>query len=174
MLHKMVIGIFILFLCLIFAGCSDETVQVNQAIPVNSESPFGKQSLELRNCEGKEELHRTLASQVEIASTITIAEEATSIATGDTMALSTAMKAPLSDQVKRAYQQAYEAAKDSVEQVDLAVPVGRIRTFTVDWKRQAYSSTISFTVNNEACTAAYTYTLDIPEITSFREMSCTA
>lgn len=174
MLQRITLRTLVLCLCLISVGCGITSVQVNQAIPVKSESTLSNQSIELRNCEGNEELHQALPTEVAVASTITIPDEATSVKTGATLAIPVELKTNLTDQVQSTYQQAYEDAQNSFELTDMVVPVGMIRTFAINWKRQDFSSTISFRMNNEACTASYTYTIDIPEVTLFREISCTA
>jgi len=147
---------------------------VSQAMPMESESSLSDQSLELRNCDGKADLHRSLAAEAQVASHIIISDEATAPSTGDTTVLSADRKVSLAEQVERAYQQVYEEAKTSVEQKDIVVPVGKIRTYTIYWKQQVFSSTISFTMDTETYAATYTYTLDIPHITISSEIGCTA
>ena len=84
------------------------------------------------------------------------------------------MRAKLEAEVERAYREAYERAKASVEQTELTVPAWRIRTYKIDWEEQEFSLTVSFLMNGKAYTASYTYKLCVPREAGFRETSCTA
>ena len=187
MLRKIIPRILIFCLCLVCVGCSGKSTQgiqstpaVNQilanfilATPVKGESSLSNQTLELRNCDGKAELHRSLATEKQVVCHVTIAGEATSTTTGDTLKLSAEMKDRLAEQVQNAYQQVYEEAKARVEQTDFVVPVGKIRTFTIYWEQQVHTSTISFPIDDEDYTVSYTYTLDVPRKSIASEISCT-
>jgi hypothetical protein len=146
---------------------------VNQATPIKSEGSLEDQSVELRNCDGKTE-HNPLAGQVQVACNITISDSAISSTTGNPFELTAELKTLLSEKVKQTYQQKYDEAKASVEQTDLTVPAGRIRTFTIYWTRQTISSTVSFTRDDQTYSVSYTYTLDIPKATINMETGCTA
>ncbi|MDD2694762.1 MAG: hypothetical protein PHD58_02420 [Anaerolineales bacterium] len=188
MLQKITPGTLILYLCLICVGCSGKSAQgiqatptatqalpvVKMAAPVKGESSYSGQTIELRNCEGKDVLHHSLATKTQVVCNITIPDEATSIKTGNKRALPKDMKTRLEEQVEIAYQKIYEEAKISVEQTDLTVPVNKILTFQIYWTKQVFSSTISFTMEDEAYTAFYTYTLDIPDAIIAEDTSCTA
>ena len=174
------ITLMVLIFCLVFlgVGCSDLSVLANPARPtVNQALPtktsLNHKTIELRNCDGKTE-HQSLADQVQVVCNITFPDQAISTTTGGTLELSTEMKSLLADQVQRTYQQMYEDEKTGVEETDLAVPVGRIRTFTVYWTRQTINSTVSFTQDDQTYSASYTYTLDIPDATISMETGCTA
>ena len=106
MRKKIVQGVLVLGLSLIGSGCNSRPVQVNQTAPV--EIALSKEIIELRNCERKTEMQRSLADELEVISQIIIAEEAIAITTGETVKLSTAMNDRLVDQVKTTYQQDYE------------------------------------------------------------------
>lgn len=159
-------------LCLTCVGCSGQHINVAQAEPV--ESALDAQSVELRNCDTKAELRQSLASEVTIEKQITIADEATAAAGGETAEIPPEMKAKLVAEIEGAYEEMYETAKTGVEQTELTVPLGRIHTYRIEWKKQVFSSSVSFSMNGETYTAPYTYELCIPNEVGFREMSCTA
>lgn len=90
------------------------------------------------------------------------------------MAIPAETQAALKAQIESVYQPEYEQAVARVEQVQLVVPAHKIHMYDIHWNREVYSSTVSFSMEDEPCTAAYTYELDIPELVEFFEMSCTA
>jgi hypothetical protein len=142
------------------------------AEPVRHE--LNGQLIELRNCETTTELRRPLASEVEIRIQISIAEEATAVASGESAEIPPEVRAELETKVERAYQEAYERAKASLEQTELTVPAWRIRRYEIDWEEQEFSSTVSFLMNGKAYTASYIYKLCAPRKAGFQEMPCTA
>jgi hypothetical protein len=157
---------------LALAGCGGVQIQVARAEPV--ERALDAQSMDLRNCDSPTELRRSLASEVEIDQEVTIADQATAMAGGETAEISPEVKAKLVAEVERAYTQVYEEAKTGVEQTELTVPVARIHTYRIEWKEQVFSSSVSFSMDGETYTAAYTYTLYIPDEAGFFEIGCTA
>lgn len=188
MCQKTSLGIWIICTVLFCAGCTGESVQlsklvpaggqakatVEQVSPVDGKSSFSNQTLELKNCDGKEDLHKSLASEAQVVCTISIADKATATTTGADLELSLEMKTNLEEQVKSAYQSAYEEARASVEQKDIVVPIGKIHTYTIFWKQQIFNSTVSFKTDGVTYTTPYTYTLDIPRITIKEQTGCTA
>ncbi|HSB66015.1 MAG TPA: hypothetical protein VLD65_05505 [Anaerolineales bacterium] len=188
MLQKITQGALVLCMYLICLGCNGKSIQgiqvtptsnpavpvVNVASPIKSESSLSNQTIELRNCDGEDELHQSLAVEAQIVCNIMISDEAMSTITRNTKLLSKEMKLPLEDQIEIAYQQVFDEAKTGVDQNDLMVPINRIRTFQINWTKQVFSSTISFTMDDEAYTVSYTYTLDIPDAIIAMETGCTA
>ena len=128
----------------------------------------------MRNCETTTELRQPLASEVEIQVQISIAEEATAVASGELAGIPPEVRAELEAEVEHAYREAYERAKASLEQTELTVPAWRIRTYKIDWEEQEFSSTVSFLMNSKAYTASYMYKLCVPRKAGFQEISCTA
>jgi len=157
---------------LVLAGCSGAQVQVARAEPV--ERALDAQWVDVRNCDAPTELRRSLASEVEIDKQITIADQATAVAGGETAEIPPEVKDKLVAEIERAYTQVYEEAKTGVEQTELTVPVGRIHTYRIEWSEQVFSSSVSFSVSGEAYTAPYTYALCIPDEAGFLETGCTA
>jgi hypothetical protein len=149
-----------------------ETISVALAEPVRHE--LDGQSIELRNCETDTELRRPLASEVEIRIQISIAEEATAVASGESAEIPPEVRAELEAKVELAYQETYERVKASAEQTELTVPAWRIRRYEIDWEEQEFRSTVSFLMNGKAYTASYMYKLCVPRKAGFQEMSCTA
>lgn len=184
-LHWSGLWALVVALCLTCVGCGSqqrpsatpegvETISVALAEPVKRELNAQSVELQLRNCETDTELRRPLASEVEIQKQISIAKEATAVASGELAEIPPEVRAKLEAEVERAYREAYERAKASVEQTELTVPAWRIRTYKIDWEEQEFSSTVSFLMNGEAYTASYTYKLCVPKEAGFRETSCTA
>lgn len=175
-LHWSGLWTLVVALCLTCVGCGTpegvETISVALAEPVKRE--LNAQSVELRNCETDTELRQPLASEVEIQKQISIAKQATAVASGESAEIPPEVRAKLEAEVERAYREAYERAKASVEQTELTVPAWRIRTYEIDWEEQEFSSTVSFSMNDEAYTASYIYKLYVPREAGFREISCTA
>lgn len=175
--QKAALSMLVLFFCLITVGClgkSDQSAYVvNQAPLIDSESPLDDQSVELRNCDGKTE-HNPLADQVQVACNITISNTASSSTTGNTIELTPELKTLLSEKVMQAYQQTFNEAKANIEQTDLAVPAGRIRTYKIYWTQKTISSTVSFIQEDQTYSVSYTYVLDIPKVTIAMETGCTA
>jgi hypothetical protein len=149
-----------------------ETISVALAEPVRHE--LDGQLIELRNCETDTELRRTLASEVEIRTQISIAEEATAVASGESAEIPPEVRAELEAKVELAYREAYERAKASAEQTELTVPVWKIRRYKIDWEEQKFGSTMSFLMNGKAYTVFYMYKLYVPKKVGFQEIPCTA
>jgi len=149
-----------------------ETISVALAEPVGHE--LDGQLIELRNCETNTELRRTLASEVEIRTQTSIAEEATAVASGESAEIPPEVRAELEAKVELAYQEAYEKVKASAEQAELTVPAWKIRRYEIDWEEQEFGSTVSFSMNGQAYTASYVYKLCVPKKVGFQEMPCTA
>jgi uncharacterized protein (DUF1499 family) len=161
-----------LFIFLLLAGCRGQSARVD--IPEPVETQLETQKVELRNCESKTALHKSLASLVEIEKVITISPTATSPTSGEQIQISSQLENQLISEVDQAYRQKYEQAAKALEEVELVVPVGKIRTFEIEWIQQKFTSTIYFTVDQEEYAAEYTYQICIPHDVGYVEMSCTA
>lgn len=162
----------IVFLCPLVAGCANQSIQVAATAPV--ERPLSSETLDLRNCDSNEEMNTSLDSEAPVRLRISIAEEAISVASGETMVIPAKTQAGLKAQIESVYQQEYEQAVARGKQVELTVPGHEILMVKVHWHRKVFSSTASFTIEHEPCTAAYTYELDVPELGEHFGMSCTA
>jgi Na+-transporting NADH:ubiquinone oxidoreductase subunit NqrF len=162
----------ILFLCPLVAGCANQSIQVAAAAPLAR--PISSETLDLRNCDSNEEMNTSLESEAPVRLRISIAEEAISAASGESIVIPAETQAAVIAQIESVYQPEYEQAVARVEQVQLVVPGHKIHMYDIHWNREVYSSTVSFSIENEPCTAAYTYELDIPELGEHFEMSCTA
>jgi hypothetical protein len=174
MVHKIILAALILFMCLTMSGCKGSSVQVSQVAPIESNSSLSDRTVEIRNCDGTTELHRSLAAEAQVERQITIADIVTAVASGDSVELSPDIKTLLTDQIDQAYSQVYGEVKTEVERTEMVVPIGKIRTYKVYWKQQVFSSTLSFPINDEMYIADYRYTLDIPHVIITTEISCTA
>jgi hypothetical protein len=119
-------------------------------------------------------LHQSLSEHAQVALSITISDKATPTTTSNDLELTPEIKAALEENVKITYQTVYEAEIARVAQTDILVPVGKIYTYSVYWRKQSFSSTISFTLDGITYTAPYTYSLDLPFLTKTQETGCTA
>jgi hypothetical protein len=158
--------------CLLGTGCANRGIQVATVAPV--ERALRLETLDLRNCDSKEEMLTTLASEAPVRKNITISGEAASTATGETIIIPAETQASLEAQIESNYQSEYEQALTTAQRERLTIPVNKIHMYKVQWKQKMFSSTVSFLLNDELCQASYTYSLDIPELTGYFEMSCTA
>jgi hypothetical protein len=188
MLNKTRFSLWILCASLICAGCAGNLPQIGGLVPkdnragvkvepvvsVDGKSLLEKRSLELRNCQSKEDLHKSLATEAQVACTVQVANTAIPITTGAALQLSPEMKTNIEKQVKDTYQGAYDEAQASVEQKEVVVPIGRIHKYTIFWKQQVFKSNASLEMDDVSYSVPYTYTLDIPRITISEQMACTA
>ena len=178
-MSKSITGIsLIICLGILVVGCSSlpaagksATAVVNMAEPV--ESSLEKEIVEIRNCDNKSE-HHPLTEKAPVACQATIASQASPGGEGEPLTLTTELKTLLADQVQAAYQQTCDAAKAGTEQADLYVPMGKIKTWTINWTRQTFNSTVSFAQDELTYSAVYTYTLDTPTAAIIMETGCTA
>lgn len=157
---------------LLLAGCRKTPARIE--IPEPQETQLETRKVELRNCDSKSELRTTLAALVEIEKVVTISPTAVSPESGEQIQVSSQLEDQLISEVERAYQQRYEQVKKALEQVDLVVHVGKIRTFEMEWIQQSFTATIYFSVDNKEYAAEYTYQLCHPRDVGYVEMSCTA
>ncbi len=172
MLRRSGLWALVVALSLILSACGDLDASVALAEP--AEHKLTTQLVELRNCDSKTELRRPLASEVEVKDEVNIADNATAVTTGEDVKIPPKVRAKLETEIKEAYHQEYEAARANVEQTELTVPVGRIHTYTINWEQKEFSSTVSFSMEDEDYSVSYTYILCIPSVRSMREMACTA
>ncbi len=156
----------------LLTGCGEQPIRID--IPVPIEKQLETQKVELRNCESKTELHKSLDSLVEIEKVITVSPTATSPASGGHIRISPQLENRLISAVERAFQEKYEQASKELEEVELAVPVGKIRTFEIEWVQQTFTSVIHFIVDQNEYVAEYIYQICIPQDVGYVEMSCTA
>ncbi len=173
MTPKFSLGVLMLCLSLILAGCNGAVIQVHAAQAVVGESAMSKKSVEIYNCDQQTDLHRPLSEEAQVTCTLTISDIATSTSTSDTLELSDELKAELTARIESAYRKHVDEAKKQVEAVDLFVPVGKIRMYDIFWRQETYSSTVSFKADSDTYTAAYTYTVNIPDAVVNTEISCT-
>ncbi len=161
-----------IFLCFYLVGCSSSPTQVGQAVP--EESAYGEETLDMRNCDSNDEMVTTLADQAPVKQQISISEQATVIETGSAIDIPNKVHDELKLQVKNEYQPIFEEAVANAKKVELTIPGHKIYMYKIYWNHRIYRSTISFTINNQACTAPYVYTLETPILDSYTVMACTA
>jgi hypothetical protein len=170
---KITSSVLLICLCIVLVGCSGAAVQVQAAQPVASMSAKGKEFIEIYNCDQQIDLHRSLVEEAQVTSTTTFSNFAAATTTGDSLQLSEELIAILTAQIESTYQKNVEAATTRVSQVDLLVPVGKIRAYDIFWTQETYSSSVVFEFNDAKYTAAYTYTVNIPDAAVSSEIACT-
>ena len=61
-----------------------------------------------------------------------------------------------------------------LKQVELTVPAHMIHMYDIRWKERIFSSTVSFSMEDQIWTADYIYALEDPDLASHTIMACTA
>ena len=169
---KLVILGLIISLWVLLAGCSSQLTRVSKDVP--NERNLGFEILDMRNCASEDDMNTTLASEAPVVYRVSVAKYATLNATGEEVEIPGDQHAILEDEVISAFEQEYEEAVANAEQVELAIPAHMIYMYDIRWKEQTYSSTLSFSIEDQNCTADYTYALETPELTGHKVMACTA
>ena len=163
----------ILLAAALMAACSRSSIQVSRAVPEELALSFAE-TLDIRYCDSNDDMLTTLASEAPVRQHTSIAEEAISVDTSAAIEIPADTLANLNKQIEGAYQQEYEQAVASSEQVEFNIPGHMIHMYKIKWNQQVFRSIVSFYINNQACTASYTYALEIPELDSANVMACTA
>lgn len=167
----------ILGISLLLSSCSqspihDAQVQVAQEAPVIKE--LLGESLDIRNCQSNEDMVTSLAAKAPVRQEISISRQATVVETGSTIDISDEIHNELKWQVQNKFQPIFEEAVANAENVELIIPGLTIHVYRIQWIQRVYRSTISFSINEQACTASYVYTLDTPDLLDYTMSVCTA
>ena len=157
----------------LMAACTRLSIQVSRAVS-QSDTFLPRRKGTGPLIERNEDMLTTLASEAPVRQRISIAEEATSVGTGTAIEIPADTLANLNVQIEGAYQQEYEQAVASTEQVEFNIPGHMIHMYKIIWNQQVFHSIVSFSIKNQAYTASYTYELEIPELDSATVMACTA
>ncbi|HLA98747.1 MAG TPA: hypothetical protein VJL34_09850 [Anaerolineales bacterium] len=157
---------------LLISNCSRPSIQVYQAAPI--EQAVREETLDMRNCDSNDDMVTTLAAQAPARQHISISELATAVETGSVIDIPNEVYNELRLQIESAHRTVFEKAVASAEKVDFTIPGHKIHMYKIHWIQQIYRSTISFAINDQACTASYVYTLEIPKLDSYTVMACTA
>jgi hypothetical protein len=171
-MHKNLTALLTILLYTCLVGCNNSSIQVQQAAP--EEVAYGTETLDMRNCDSNDDLLTTLASEAPVRQEISISEQATVVETGSVIDIPNEVQNELRSQVESVYQPIYEEAAAGTEMVNLTVPGHMIHMYKIHWIRRIYQSTISFSMNEQTCTASYVYTLETPDLDSTTIMACTA
>jgi hypothetical protein len=162
--------IFVLSMSLV--GCGNSPIQIEKADP--EKAIIDSETLDIRNCDSNDDMVTTMAIYAPVRMQISISEPAKLIKTGSVVDIPSDMLEDIKLQVGTLYQPILEEAESSVGNIELTIPRNKIHMYQIKWVQQNYNSTVSFSINGWPCTANYLYTLEIPELDSFIEMSCTA
>lgn len=76
-------------------------------------------------------------------------------------------------EINQTYESEAIRTQSAVEDIDLLIPVDRIRTFVILWDEQVYESHATFQFDGETYTASYTYKISTPTLENILEMGCT-
>lgn len=160
------------YLCVALVGCSTSHAQVERTRPV--EVAYGTETLDIRNCDSNEDMITTLASHAPVRQHISISEEATVVETASAIDIPAKILDDLRSQVEREFQPIFEEAVANAEGVEFTIPGHKIHMYQIHWIQQTYRATISFSMDDQTCSASYVYTLETPVLDSFTVMACTA
>jgi hypothetical protein len=132
------------------------------------------QDIYVRNCDGVEELHDTLAARVAVEVHTTVMEEASASGGSETIEVPPDLRAHLETLVAQAYQDAYMQAIRELMQTELAVWPTMETTVRLRKTQQRYTGTVTFPMDGKTYTAAYEHVLLVPYVTSLSSDACKA
>jgi len=146
-------------------------VDIAQEAPIEQELP--PESLDIKNCLSSDDMVTTLAAQAPVRQQISISKQATVVATGSAIDIPDEIYDELISQVQSEFQPIFQEAGANAENVELVIPGLKIHMYRLHWIERVYQSTISFSINDQSCTASYVYTLDIPHLDGYIMTVCT-
>jgi hypothetical protein len=165
-----IMAILIFFLSLGITACSTQAVQVVRAQALQSSN---RQFLEIRNCQDEEDFNIKLRDEVEAQPALMLADEMESSSSGQKVQIPSEVRDMLKTEINRTYADEARKAQSAIEEIELIIPVDRIRTFVILWDEQVYESYATFQYDGESYTASYTYKISTPTLENFLEMGCT-
>jgi hypothetical protein len=171
----------ILGISLLSSSCSQLPIPGDQAhesqFDIALEAPIEQElmpeELNIKNCLSSDDMVTTLAAQAAVRQQISISEQATIVETGSAIDVPDEIYAELKSQVESEFQPIFEEAIANAKNVELVIPGLKIHMYRLHWIERVYQSTISFSMNDQSCTASYVYTLDIPHIDGYTTTACT-
>lgn len=169
---KKILSLVIFTLSISLVGCGNSSIQIEKANP--DKAIINSEIIDIRNCDSNDDMVTTMTSYAPVRLKISISEPAILIKTGSVVDIPSDMLEDLKFSVETMYKPILEEAESSLENIELTVPKNKIHMYQIKWIEQNYHSKVSFSINGRPCTADYFYTLEIPELGSFTEMSCTA
>ena len=174
-------GFYIIMIFLSLSACTNKTVQTGQSTQ-NTQSTQPSQSAQItivepetdvvgyekydvKNCDSAlSDLQEPVATNFKVKQKISIADQATPVASGTTYQISATEKESLANLVEDAYQQIYQAAQADLEKQEFVAPKDRIANYSIRWDAQVYKSTLLYDFKGEAHSVEYQYTLTIPVV----------
>lgn len=166
----------ILGISLLSSSCSQPPIpgtQVDIALESPIEQELMPESLDIKNCLSSDNMVTTLAAQAPVRQQLSISKQATVVETGSTIDIPDEIYDELKLQVQSEFQPVFEEAVSTTENVELVIPGLKIHMYRLHWIERVYQSTISFSMNDQACNASYVYTLDIPHLDGYTLTACT-
>jgi len=166
----------ILGISMLLISCSQPPIPVAQ-VDIAQEAPIEQElppeSLDIKNCLSSDDMVTTLAAQAPVRQQISISKQATVVATGSAIDIPDEIYDELISQVQSEFQPIFQEAGANAENVELVIPGLKIHMYRLHWIERVYQSTISFSINDQSCTASYVYTLDIPHLDGYIMTVCT-
>jgi len=167
----------ILGISMLLISCSQPPIPVAQ-VDIAQEAPIEQElppeSLDIKNCLSSDDMVTTLAAQAPVRQQISISKQATVVATGSAIDIPDEIYDELISQVQSEFQPIFQEAGANAENVELVIPGLKIHMYRLHWIERVYQSTISFSINDQSCTASYVYTLDTPNLVDYTMSVCTA
>ena len=160
----------LLAMIMVLNACSNQSAQINIVEPLSEVVSI--ESYELKNCESLNELHEPLTTKFQLKRDIYIADEATSLASGEIYQMSATEIEELTTLVEDAYLQIYQTALAEFEMEEFVVPKDREGNFLIHWNQKVYKSSLIYDFQGKAHRVEYQYILTIPEISRELLESC--
>jgi hypothetical protein len=160
----------VIILSFSITACSRQNIQVVRAEALYNEN---RQYLEIRNCQCDEDIQKTLSEETESASGLTISDVMTSTSSGQIVPISPEIRNLLEAEISQTYAAETKIAQAAMDEIELFIPVDRIRTFIIIWEEQVFDSHVIISHNGETFRVTYIYTISTPILENFHEMGCT-
>lgn len=145
---------------------------ITKSEPIEEKTQY--QYLEIKNCESTEELITNLENEFPVMIQVNITDEVISDTTKLASQIPEEIKSQLTSEIIETYQVEYnEAKKMSVETI-LQIAPDKIKYFSIIFHPLLYESILSFSMNNDSYSCAYSYQLTYPTISETILTNCTA
>lgn len=167
-LFLILLSVVIVFL---IAGCGGNQIQLEPVDPIVSH--INAQALDLRNCGNRNELKKSLASEVQVKYEIQIHNDGTANGDEDNI-LDDNLRKKLENQIEKNYRAVYDAAVSEVKDIILTIPANEVHTFNINWDEKLYESKIYYQTGDMTYSWLYSYRLEIPKLGDIWVTGCTA
>ena len=165
----------LLFITGCVAGVSkpvEKIALITKSEPIEEKIEY--QYLEIKNCVSTEELITTLENELPVTIQVNIKDEAISETTKLTSQIPEEIKSQLTSEIIETYQLEYNEAKKKSEETILKIAPDKIKYFSINFHPLLYESNLSFSMNDDSYSCAYSYQLTYPTISDTIITNCTA